>query len=277
MFTIQGLQFRYPKAEALTLDLAEFDLVLPPGGTIALLGESGSGKSTLLALLGLLWDRPPEAGTVAYTAEGAATSELLAGPGVRLSARRKAELRLGEFGFVPQSSYLLPHLNAVTNVAIPLNWLGLPRHQCHKHVSKLLEAARLGRKEARRKARDLSGGERQRVAVLRAIAHDPRVVFADEPISNLDHANAQAVMNLLRDRWMSGALAIGKRRRDRTLILVSHTVRHTRQYADFLLILYQKRLVSGPGGPLYPADAVTDADLDRAIEFGIPPGAAEPA
>jgi ABC-type lipoprotein export system ATPase subunit len=265
MFTAHDLLFVYPgpPPERPPLDLRGLTLTLPAGGTVALLGESGSGKSTLLNLLGLLWDRPPAAGSVVYH-HGRTTAAA-----ARLSRRQHARLRRDEFGFIFQSSFLLPHFTVEQNVAVPLELGGLGRAAIRERVGALLAITGL-EDLARRPARTLSGGQRQRVAVLRAIVHDPVVVFADEPASSLDRHNAEVIHDLLA-RWRRGQLGFQADRPAgiRTLFLVSHNLREVRRmHAESVLLLFDGQVV---GGRAYPIHALDDAAIYAAVERGVEP------
>ncbi|QDV36304.1 ABC transporter ATP-binding protein [Tautonia plasticadhaerens] len=262
MFHLSELVFRYPgpRPARPTIDLSGVRLDLPISGTLVLLGESGSGKTTLLSLLGLLWDRPAESGELTYGGVAPARGD----------TRTRAILRRSEFGFVLQSAFLLPHFTVSQNVAVPLELAGIDAASIRERVGHLLGAAGLS-DLARRRARTLSGGQRQRVAVLRALAHDPRVVFADEPVSNLDRQNAEVVLDLLA-RWRLGSLFERQERRDRLLVLVSHSLRQARKIADgegMALLLHEGRLV---GGRPYPLAQIDDATIYRATESGLEPG-----
>ncbi len=240
------------------LDLTGHDLPLPAEGTVALLGESGSGKSTLLNVLGLLWDQALAGGAVTY--EGASA------PLQDLPRAEQARLRREEFGFVFQSSYLLPHFSVRQNVSVPLELARVAPEEQDRRVVALLAAAGLS-PHIDRPARKLSGGERQRAAVVRAIIHDPRIVFADEPASNLDRQNAEVVLDLLA-QWRSGGLSYQATRPRRLLVLVSHSLRQVRRVgAEHLILLFDGKVV---GNRAYPGTLDDDA-VYEAIERGITP------
>jgi ABC-type lipoprotein export system ATPase subunit len=240
------------------LDLTGYALPLPSHGTVALLGESGSGKSTLLNVLGLLWDKGLAQGTVSFDGEEK-TLQDLPGPD-------QARLRREEFGFVFQSSYLLPHFTVRQNISVPLELAGIGRAEQQRRVDALLDEAGL-RPLAEKPARELSGGERQRAAILRAIVHDPRLVFADEPASNLDRQNEEMVLALLA-HWRDGKLDYQAPRRGRTLFLVSHSLRQVRRVRpDHLLLLFEGKVV----GECIQPSALEDDEIYDAIERGAVP------
>jgi putative ABC transport system ATP-binding protein len=170
---------------------------LEPGAFLAITGPSGSGKSTLLGLLAGL-DRPTR-GRVVLDGRDLAT----------LSEDERARVRADAVGFVFQSFHLIPTLTALENVQVPLELRG---EDGRARSVELLERVGLGDRGHHYPAQ-LSGGEQQRVAVARAFAHRPRILFADEPTGNLDAANGQNVIALL------GEL---NREMDTTLVLVTH-------------------------------------------------------
>jgi putative ABC transport system ATP-binding protein len=161
-------------------------LDLASGEVVAVLGASGSGKSTLLyCMAGVL---VPDRGHVDFS--GQRLSEL--------DDRRRSDLRLRSFGFVPQFGDLVPELSLLENVALPLRLLGTGRRDAERRAGDLL--AELGVQDARtRTAGAASGGEAQRAAVARALVHEPAVVFADEPTGALDSATGELVMEALVD------------------------------------------------------------------------------
>ncbi len=153
------------------------------GDYLSILGPSGSGKSTLLNLIGAL-DRP--------------TSGIVEVNGVELgslSDNQLAEIR-GQIGFVFQFFNLIPRLDAIGNVELPLTIAGVPKKERRKRAEEMLVTVGLdGRFE--HKPSELSGGERQRVAIARALITDPSFVLMDEPTGNLDSKTAADVMDLV--------------------------------------------------------------------------------
>ena len=160
------------------------DLALRPGELVALVGPSGAGKSTLLHLAGLL--ERPDAGEVRIAGEECGG----------LSDERRTLLRRATLGFVYQFHHLLAEFSALENVMIPQMIAGVARGTARDKAAGLLRRVGLGERLSHRPAR-LSGGEQQRVAIVRALANDPKVLLADEPTGNLDHATAESVMATL--------------------------------------------------------------------------------
>ena len=162
--------------------LQDIDLAVMPGEAVAVVGASGSGKSTLLGLLAGL--DTPTAGSVQLDG-----TELFA-----LDEDGRASLRKRLVGFVFQSFQLLPPLNALENVMLPLE-LGGDRDAEHK-AREMLGRVGLGER-LRQYPRTLSGGEQQRVALARAFVMRPKLLFADEPTGNLDAATGAGIIDLL--------------------------------------------------------------------------------
>jgi ABC-type lipoprotein export system ATPase subunit len=229
MFQLEGVEYRYPKSPHPVL--REVDLGIPSGATTVVLGPSGAGKSTLLYLLGLLWEGPLTAGRITYDGRDYAT----------LGSRERARLRLREFGFALQSSYLLPHLSCAENLAMPMALAGYEPAAYQGLLEKLVdlvddEEGSLHR-DMNRLAGKVSGGQRQRYSVIRAIAHDPRVVFADEPFSSLDGETTDQTLALLRS-WRDGQLPHSRPDvESRSLILVCHDVEVGYEHGDYFVLV----------------------------------------
>jgi putative ABC transport system ATP-binding protein len=164
--------------------LAEVDLQIAAGETVAIVGASGAGKSTLLALLAGLDE--PSAGRVWLNG-----SELTA-----LDEDGRAAVRARHVGFVFQSFHLVPSLTAIENVMLPLELAGLP-HARQSAAEVLAQVNLSPRRE--HYPRQLSGGEQQRVAIARAFVTRPAVLFADEPTGNLDSVTGERIIELLFD------------------------------------------------------------------------------
>ncbi|HWB47663.1 MAG TPA: ABC transporter ATP-binding protein [Stellaceae bacterium] len=184
--------FRQGGAELTVLD--GVDLALRPGELVALVGPSGAGKSTLLHIAGLL--ERPSAGEVRIGGRECGS----------LSDERRTLLRRATLGFVYQFHHLLPEFSALENVMLPQMIAGVARGAARAKAADLLRRVGLGERLGHRPAR-LSGGEQQRVAIVRALANDPKVLLADEPTGNLDHTTAEGVMATLIDVTRATGLA----------------------------------------------------------------------
>jgi lipoprotein-releasing system ATP-binding protein len=156
-----------------------------------IIGASGAGKSTLLHLLGGL-DRP-DSGSVFYGEQNI----------FNLSDEKLARFRNKNIGFVFQFHHLLPEFTAVENVAIPQMINGVSLNKATERAKELLDSVGLAERFNHKPA-ELSGGEQQRIAVVRALANDPSIIFADEPTGNLDSANSEIIHQIiidLRDKY----------------------------------------------------------------------------
>ncbi|WP_435181742.1 ABC transporter ATP-binding protein [Halorussus sp. AFM4] len=178
--------------------LDDVSLTIERGEFVGLSGPSGSGKSTLIHLLSGL-DAPTD-GTVTLAGEDVSA----------LSQKELTRLRLEQVGIVFQRFHLLPSLSARANVALPLVERGMGKSERREEAAELLDRVGLGDRQDHRPG-ELSGGEQQRVAVARALAGDPLVVFADEPTGELDTETGAVILDLLAD------LA-----EDRAVVLASH-------------------------------------------------------
>lgn len=183
------------------LDGASFSI--HPGEVVAVMGPSGSGKSTLLhCLAGIV---TPDSGSITYA--GRELSGMTDG--------QRSTLRRSDFGFVFQFGQLVPELTCTENVALPMRLNGVKRKEAEAHALRFmaqLEVDGLGPK----RPGEISGGQGQRVAVARALASNPKVLFADEPTGALDSLNGERVMQLLTEAARSSNTAV---------VLVTHEAR----------------------------------------------------
>jgi len=164
--------------------LAEVDLQIAAGETVAIVGASGAGKSTLLALLAGL-DEPSAGRVWLHGAELTALDE-----------DGRAAVRARHVGFVFQSFHLVPSLTAIENVMLPLELAGMPN--ARSAAAEVLAQVNLSPRREHY-PRQLSGGEQQRVAIARAFVTRPAVLFADEPTGNLDSVTGERIIELLFD------------------------------------------------------------------------------
>ena len=175
------------------------NLSIQQGSFVAIMGPSGSGKSTMMNIIGCL-DRPTSG---AYWLDGQQVADL--------SDDELALVRNEKIGFVFQNFNLLPRMNALHNVALPLIYAGVPLAERLKRAEKALIAVGLGDR-IQHKPNEMSGGQRQRVAIARSMVNEPAILMADEPTGNLDTKSGDEVMRLFTAIHEQG----------RTVILVTH-------------------------------------------------------
>ncbi len=216
---LEGVTKVFVTDEVETHALAGIHLDIQKGEYLSIAGPSGCGKSTLLAILGLL-DSPSD-GT--YILNGKPVQNLKMG--------ERARIRNREIGFIFQAFNLIGDLTVYENVELPLTYRGMPGAERKKRVHEALERVGMSHR-VKHYPSQLSGGQQQRVAVARALAGDPSILLADEPTGNLDSANGEAVMDLLRELHRGGA----------TICMVTHDPRYAR-YADRNIHLFDGRVV----------------------------------
>jgi putative ABC transport system ATP-binding protein len=220
---LEGVTKVFVTDEVETHALAGIHLDIQKGEYLSIAGPSGCGKSTLLAILGLL--DSPSGGT--YILNGKPVQ------GLKLSER--ARIRNREIGFIFQAFNLIGDLTVYENVELPLTYRGMPGAERKKRVHEALERVGMSHR-VKHYPSQLSGGQQQRVAVARALGGDPSILLADEPTGNLDSANGEAVMDLLRELHRGGA----------TICMVTHDPRYAR-YADRNIHLFDGRVVEDGG------------------------------
>ncbi|MAJ17744.1 MAG: macrolide ABC transporter ATP-binding protein [Actinobacteria bacterium] len=187
--------------------LDEVSLEVNQGDLVAIVGQSGSGKSTLLNMIGLL--DSVTAGSIQI--EGKDISEL--------SDNELSKFRGEKIGFIFQSFFLLPGLNAQENVAEGLLYQGISRSDRLLKAGEVLEKVGLGDRLTHL-PKELSGGQQQRVAIARALVQDPAFVLADEPTGNLDKESGINILNILKDLNNQG----------KTVIMITHNQEHANMF-----------------------------------------------
>jgi lipoprotein-releasing system ATP-binding protein len=191
---LQGVTRTFRQGGVALEVLRGVDLALKKGEIVALVGPSGSGKSTLLHIAGLL--ERPDSGEVVI---GGVTAG-------RMSDAQRTRLRRTTLGFVYQFHHLLPEFSALENIMLPLLIDGASRKIARDRANDLLQRFGLADRARHRPAR-LSGGEQQRIAIARAVANRPAVLFADEPTGNLDAKTAGVVFGELAELVQANGLA----------------------------------------------------------------------
>ena len=191
---------KYYKMGDTTVKAADhISMRIQKGEFVAIVGQSGSGKSTCMNIIGCL--DVPTAGT--YRLNGRDVG--------RMNRDELAAIRNEMLGFIFQQYNLLPKLNLMENVEVPLVYAGMPRAQRHKRAKEVLEQVGLGDK-LKNKPNQLSGGQQQRVSIARALAGNPPIILADEPTGALDSHTGREVLGMLQQLNQQG----------HTVVLITH-------------------------------------------------------
>jgi putative ABC transport system ATP-binding protein len=198
---IESLTKIYKSGKTEFKALNNVTLRIRKGDFVAIMGPSGSGKSTLMNIIGCL-DRPTS-GRIMLDGENIST----------LSDNELAEIRGRKVGFIFQKFNLIPTMNALKNVDLPMVFLGAKRGDRDRRGSELLEKVGLTN-WATHKPSELSGGQQQRVAIARALCNNPAIIFADEPTGNLDTKTGEQIMELL----------VTLNKEGKTILLVTHAI-----------------------------------------------------
>ena len=199
LITFQDVCKYYPMGDSTVTAADHISFEIETGEFTAIVGSSGSGKSTCMNIIGCL-DVPSE-GTY-----------LLNGQDVgRMNKNRLAEIRNELLGFIFQQYNLLPRLNLLENVEVPLMYAGVPRGERRERALAALEQVGLGDKW-RHRPMELSGGQQQRVSIARALVGKPSVILADEPTGALDSRTGREVLAMLQDLHAQG----------HTVVLITH-------------------------------------------------------
>lgn len=206
---VRGLYKYYRVGDSVVKALDGVDFEMYKGEFCAIVGTSGSGKSTLLNMMAGL--EKPTRGAVE-----------IAGSRIdRMKEDALVRFRRENVGFIFQSFHLIGTMNAIENVALPLNFRGVPKAQREKRAVSMLRRVNL-EKHMHHMPNQMSGGQQQRVGVARALVSEPKIIFADEPTGNLDSATSREVMRLMQTVVQ---------RQGCTLVMVTHD-RELAAYAD---------------------------------------------
>ena len=199
MLKMQNLSKVYRTEMVETYALRQFDLTVGEGEFVAVTGPSGSGKTTFLTIAGLL--EAFSGGT--YLLDGVDVSGM--------NDTQRSKIRNEKIGFIFQAFNLIPDLNVMDNIEVPLRYRGMNGAERKKRAADALARVGLSAR-AKHYPAELSGGQQQRVAIARALAGEPRLLLADEPTGNLDSSMARSVMDLLEELHRDGA----------TIVMVTH-------------------------------------------------------
>lgn len=198
-----------------TTALNEIDLHVPKGEFLSIMGPSGCGKSTLLNIMGLLDE--PSGGTIQV--DGQTIS--------KYTSKSTAQFRNKKLGFIFQSFHLIPDLNVIDNVELPLLYRKISKKDRREMASKALESVGLANRK-QHFPNQLSGGQKQRVAIARAIVGNPTIILADEPTGNLDSVMGDEVIEILTKL---------NKENNTTIVMVTHDERMAMK-TDRLIRLY---------------------------------------
>ena len=221
MIELKNIQKTYKTGPIEYTALKNINLTIKKNDYVALMGTSGSGKSTLMNLLGAL--DTPTSGT--YNLNGKSVD--------KLNDEDLSQFRNKEVGFVFQTFNLLPKLNAIENVALPLLYADVPKKERNKKAELMLQKVGLN-EQAHNKPNEMSGGQRQRVAIARALINNPAIILADEPTGNLDSKTSAGIMKLFKELHESG----------NTIVLVTHE-HDIADYAQRTIVLKDGEIIEG--------------------------------
>lgn len=218
---VKGLYKIYRLGQERVRALNGVDFVINRGEFCSIVGTSGSGKSTLLNMLAGL--EKPTRGEIVIAGE-------------HIEAKKENQLvafRREHIGFIFQSYNLLPTLNAIENVALPLTFQGVNKKNRTKRAIELLRLVGLS-SHIKHKPTQMSGGQQQRVGMARALVVEPEIIFADEPTGNLDSVTSEEMMRLMRRVVYE---------RNQTLVMVTHDD-HLASYADRIIRIKDGKVIS---------------------------------
>ena len=213
-FSMRGIVKQYRMGDELQTILKGIDLDIDEVEFLSVLGPSGSGKSTLMNIIGCL--DTPTSGT--YILHGRTIRDL--------DEKELARIRCREIGFIFQQFQLLPRLDAMGNVELPLIYAGVPPRERRRRAEEML--VRVGLQDKMHHNRNqLSGGQQQRVAIARALATNPTILLADEPTGALDQTTGEQVMELFEALHDEG----------RTIVMITHDLKIARHGSRIVNIL----------------------------------------
>ncbi|MCT4582032.1 MAG: ABC transporter ATP-binding protein [Flavobacteriales bacterium] len=219
MIELKNIKKTYRTGKIEYTALKNINLTVHQNDYLALMGTSGSGKSTLMNILGAL-DTPTSG---SYTLKGKSVDQL--------DDQALSKYRNKEIGFVFQTFNLLPKLNAIENVALPLLYADVSKKEREERAKKMLGKVGLS-EHMYNKPNEMSGGQRQRVAIARALINEPSIILADEPTGNLDTKTSIEVMEFFKTLHKAG----------NTIILVTHEL-DIAEYAEKTIVLKDGEII----------------------------------
>lgn len=213
MIETTDLKKMYVSREKKIYALNGIDLHVEKGDFVSIMGPSGSGKSTLLSILGCL-DNDCEG---SYYLNGIDVK--------KLKDKKRAQLRNSVIGFVFQSFFLMPRLNAIENIELPMLYFGISPKERKKRAQRLLDSVSL-LERAEHLPSEMSGGQCQRIAIARALANDPQLILADEPTGNLDGESSEIVLEIFNELNRQG----------KTIVLITHDEKIAKEAKNMFVI-----------------------------------------
>lgn len=220
MIQVKNLKKSFKDGETITEVLKGIDFTVKSGEFVAIMGRSGAGKSTFLYQMSLLDE--PTSGEIFIDEKNM----------LLLGVNEKTYFRLSLLGYVFQDYALLPEMTALENVALPLLMQNIPEKKAFEKGAEALTRVGL-EKRLNNLPSQLSGGEQQRVSIARAIAHEPKILFADEPTANLDNDSSRIIMEIFKELHKGG----------QTIIMVTHEVEYSK-FAERIVHLDDGKIVS---------------------------------
>jgi putative ABC transport system ATP-binding protein len=224
MIRLEGIDKSYGSGAIAVTVLRGIDLTVEEGEFVAIMGPSGSGKSTLMNLIGCL-DRPDSGSVLLDGKEVSSASE-----------GELAHIRNRTIGFIFQNFQLLPRMNALRNVELPLVYAGVSQRERKKRAQEALERVGL-QDRMHHLPSELSGGQQQRVAIARALVNRPKLLLADEPTGALDTRSGETVLALFRELHQEG----------KTVVMITHDP-DVAQHADRQILIRDGVMIKDTAG-----------------------------
>lgn len=222
MITVTNITKSFKNGESLTQVLRGISLEIKSGEFVAIMGKSGAGKSTLMYQMSLL-DHPTSGSITIDNVDVTA-----------LGHDERTSFRLDHLGYIFQDYALIPELTALENIMVPLLMQGKSTEESEAIAKESLEKIGLGHREYNLPSQ-LSGGEQQRVSIARAVAHRPKILFADEPTANLDSVSGHTVIEIFKSLHAQG----------QTIVMVTHEPEYT-VFCDRVIRLSDGVVVNDP-------------------------------
>ena len=220
MITLKDIRKSFTNGEETIVALNDVSLSIQENEFVAFMGSSGSGKSTMMNILGCL--DTPDSGE--YLLNGNAVNQL--------TDEALSKIRNEHIGFIFQTFHLLPKLDAIGNVKLPLRYSDVSEEEATQRAQALLEKVGLGHRMHHRPF-EMSGGQRQRVAIGRALINRPTMILADEPTGNLDSKTSDDIMALLTELHQQG----------QTIVMVTHE-ENIADYAQKVITMKDGQIIS---------------------------------